>query len=152
MGARTTSCCSTKHTHTHRLSHTQTHTKHAQVVTGARTTKLVFDKAGAQPQAVGVEFSQGTNAASERVTAQLAQGGEVLMCSGTIHTPHILQLSGMRDFNHVCCLSLCVCVALDQLPNTGTCKFIHVICNSSVCVCVSVCRHRTSGQIEGARY
>jgi hypothetical protein len=52
-------------------------------VTGARTTKLLFDQAeGLLPKAVGVEFSQGANAASDRLCAQLKEGGEVLMCSG----------------------------------------------------------------------
>ncbi|KAF5834678.1 GMC oxidoreductase-domain-containing protein [Dunaliella salina] len=63
-----------------------------EVVTEARTTKIMFDRAaGVLPKAVGVQFSQG--GANE--SAQLAEGGEVLMCSGAVHSPHLLQLSGI---------------------------------------------------------
>nr|WRW24843.1 choline dehydrogenase [Dunaliella tertiolecta] len=66
------------------------------VMTGARTTRLLFERVpGAPPKAVGVEFSQGSNSASGRESAQLAEGGEVLLCSGAVHSPHVLQLSGI---------------------------------------------------------
>lgn len=29
------------------------------------------------------------------MTAELAPGGEVVMCAGAVHTPHLLQLSGV---------------------------------------------------------
>jgi len=67
-----------------------------KVVTGARTTKVMFDRAaGMLPKAVGVQFSQGGNAASDILSAQLAEGGEVLLCSGAVHSPALLQLSGI---------------------------------------------------------
>ena len=34
-------------------------------------------------------------AAGARMTAELAPGGEVVMCAGAVHTPHLLQLSGV---------------------------------------------------------
>lgn len=65
-------------------------------MTGMRTTRLLFERnAGTLPKAVGVEFSHGSNAASGCERAQLAEGGEVLLCSGAVHSPHILQLSGI---------------------------------------------------------
>lgn len=33
--------------------------------------------------------------AGERLTAELASGGEVIMCAGAVHSPHVLQLSGV---------------------------------------------------------
>jgi choline dehydrogenase-like flavoprotein len=35
------------------------------------------------------------DAFGDRYSAQLAPGGEVLMCAGAVHSPHILQLSGV---------------------------------------------------------
>ena len=31
--------------------------------------------------------------AGQRLTAELAPGGEVVMCAGAVHTPHILQVN-----------------------------------------------------------
>lgn len=63
-----------------------------QVVTDATVTKVAFEGA----RAVGVEFSaEGPSTMRQRHAAQLATGGEVLMCAGAVHTPHILQLSGV---------------------------------------------------------
>ncbi|PSC67760.1 glucose-methanol-choline oxidoreductase [Micractinium conductrix] len=65
-----------------------------QVLTGASVTKVHIDKAGGKPRALGVEFSL-DGPAGERMAAELAPGGEVLMCAGAVHSPHILQLSGV---------------------------------------------------------
>jgi choline dehydrogenase-like flavoprotein len=74
------------------------------VLTGTRTTKLAFesDNSGT-PRTVGVEFSQASVAAGDRYAVELAPGGEVLLCSGAIHSPHLLQLSGesMRVCMHL---------------------------------------------------
>lgn len=64
-----------------------------KVLTGARTTKLHFEKGSAGPKARGVEFA--TQQFGDRYTAELAANGEVLMCTGTVHTPHLLMLSGV---------------------------------------------------------
>ncbi|GBF88787.1 choline dehydrogenase [Raphidocelis subcapitata] len=80
----------------------QTHLKPAMgrpnltVVTGTHVTRLGLESSGAgKPRAVGVEFSTGRAAQADRFTAELAPGGEVLMCSGTVANPQLLMLSGI---------------------------------------------------------
>ena len=34
--------------------------------------------------------------AGQRLTAELAPGGEVVMCAGAVHSPHILQVSVLQ--------------------------------------------------------
>ena len=66
-----------------------------QVVTEARVTRVAMDtSSGAAPRATGVEFST-DGPSGARHGAALAAGGEVVMAAGAIHTPHILQLSGL---------------------------------------------------------
>lgn len=66
------------------------------VVTGSHVTRVALEAAGAgKPRAVGVEFSLGHVPGSERVAAQLAPGGEVLLCAGAVATPQLLMLSGV---------------------------------------------------------
>ncbi|KAF7312587.1 hypothetical protein MIND_00272800 [Mycena indigotica] len=61
------------------------------VAINATVTKIIFDKRGATPRAVGVEFAQGKNAPRYRARA----GKEVVLSAGAIHSPHILMLSGV---------------------------------------------------------
>jgi choline dehydrogenase-like flavoprotein len=89
-----------------------------KVVTGARATKIHWLKksgggngaaaaaSGAQPRAGGVEFSvapelryEKANASSRPATftAELAPGGEVIMCGGAVATPQLLMLSGVGE-------------------------------------------------------
>lgn len=69
-----------------------------QVVTDSTVTKVAFEG----KRAVGVEFSaEGKSTMRHRHAAQLTSGGEVLMCAGAIHTPHILQLSGLGPDAHL---------------------------------------------------
>ncbi|WIA36647.1 hypothetical protein OEZ86_007931 [Tetradesmus obliquus] len=65
-----------------------------EVVTGARTTKLATEKGSAGVRAVGVEYATGGPSGS-RQTAELAPGGELLLCSGTAANPQLLMLSGI---------------------------------------------------------
>lgn len=62
------------------------------VLTECTTTRVVFDGT----KAVGVEFAEeGPSTMRSRYTAILKNDGEVLMCAGAIHTPFLLQLSGV---------------------------------------------------------
>ncbi|KAI8470464.1 MAG: GMC oxidoreductase-domain-containing protein [Monoraphidium minutum] len=65
------------------------------VITGTQATKIGFEAGPGKPRAVGVEFSAGHTAAAPRTTAELAPGGEVLLCSGTVSNPQLLMLSGV---------------------------------------------------------
>ena len=62
-----------------------------QVVTGALVHRVLFDGT----RAVGVEYSR--NGATERVDV----AGEVILAAGAIGSPHILQLSGVGDPDHL---------------------------------------------------
>ena len=62
-----------------------------QVVTGALVHRVLFDGT----RAIGVEFSRGGNV--ERADA----AGEVILAAGAIGSPHILQLSGVGDPEHL---------------------------------------------------
>lgn len=69
-------------------------TRSLQVVTGSKVTRIIIDKANGKPQALGVEFSL-SGPDGVRRTAELAPGGEVILAAGAVHSPHILQLSGV---------------------------------------------------------
>ena len=62
-----------------------------QVVTGALVRRIVFDGA----RAVGVEFSRGGKVEKADAAA------EVILSAGAIGSPHILQLSGVGDPDHL---------------------------------------------------
>jgi choline dehydrogenase len=62
-----------------------------RVITGALVHRVLFDGT----RAVGVEYSR--NGAVERVDV----GGEVILAAGAIGSPHILQLSGVGDPEHL---------------------------------------------------
>lgn len=64
-----------------------------KVVTGARTTRVAIEKGSSGSRARGVEYA--TEQFGERHAAELAPGGEVLMCAGAVHSPHLLMLSGV---------------------------------------------------------
>ncbi|PNW75136.1 hypothetical protein CHLRE_12g514200v5 [Chlamydomonas reinhardtii] len=64
-----------------------------KVVIGARATKVNIEKGSSGARTTGVEYAM--QQFGDRFTAELAPGGEVLMCSGAVHTPHLLMLSGV---------------------------------------------------------
>lgn len=70
------------------------------VVTGAVTTKLATETGSAGARTVGVEYAVGGRN-GQRQTAELAAGGEVLLCSGTVANPQLLMLSGIGPADQV---------------------------------------------------
>ena len=62
-----------------------------QVITGALVHRVLFDGT----RAIGVEYSR--NGSVQRVDA----AGEVILAAGAIGSPHILQLSGVGDPEHL---------------------------------------------------
>ncbi|OBR06394.1 Choline dehydrogenase [Colletotrichum higginsianum IMI 349063] len=61
------------------------------IATGQQATKVLFDTSGEKPRAQGVEFSAGPDSVVQRVTA----GKEVIVSTGALNTPKLLQLSGI---------------------------------------------------------
>lgn len=62
-----------------------------KVSTGARATRILFDKG----RATSVEFV--TSAGLQRVTAQR----EIVLCGGAINSPHLLMMSGIGPGEHL---------------------------------------------------
>ena len=70
------------------------HRANLDVWTGALITRVLLSGADSAPQALGVEVQRGAGA--ERVQVRLpATGGELLLCTGAVGTPQLLQLSGI---------------------------------------------------------
>jgi len=71
------------------------HRANLEVWTGAQITRLLQTRGGGGTEPTlritGVEMLRG----ADRVEARLAPGGEVLMCTGAVGTPQLLQLSGI---------------------------------------------------------
>eukprot|EP01025_Chloroclados_australasicus_P036179 TRINITY_DN367_c1_g1_i1.p1 TRINITY_DN367_c1_g1~~TRINITY_DN367_c1_g1_i1.p1 ORF type:complete len:618 (-),score=80.66 TRINITY_DN367_c1_g1_i1:475-2328(-) len=97
------------------------------VLTGASTTKIEIDKSSstqAQPAAKAVTFTQdGTS-----FTAELQTGGEVLLCSGAVHSPHLLMLSGIGPKAHLRDFQIDSVV---DLPGVGQNLMDHPACLSA---------------------
>lgn len=65
-----------------------------EVKGGATTTKILFEKGAGSTKAVGVEYAMG-GVGGTKDSAELAPGGEVLLCAGSVHSPSILMHSGI---------------------------------------------------------
>jgi choline dehydrogenase len=81
--------------------------KNLEVKTRAFVSRVVFEGT----RAVGVEFTQGTNGAPQRVRA-----GEVILCGGAINSPQLLQLSGVGNAEDLRALGIDV---VQDLPGVG---------------------------------
>ena len=64
-----------------------------RVISDARASKVLFDDADPK-RAVGVEYRR-TGSEVLKKEIHVAPGGEVILCAGAIHSPHLLLLSGV---------------------------------------------------------
>lgn len=93
-----------------------------KVLTQCTTTRIAFEG----KKAVGVEFAEeGPSTMRSRYTAMLASGGEVIMCAGAIHTPFLLQLSGIGSARSLSSHGIPV---VADLPGVGTDLQDHPAC------------------------
>ncbi|KZL82567.1 choline dehydrogenase [Colletotrichum incanum] len=83
-----------------------------EIAAGQQATKLVFDASSAMPKVVGVEFSTGPESARQNVTA----GKEVILSTGALNTPKLLQLSGIGPTSVISKLGITPIV---DLPGVG---------------------------------
>ena len=61
------------------------------VAVATTVEKVLFDESGSEPRAIGVEVSKSPVSPKYRVKANR----EVILCGGTVATPHILLVSGI---------------------------------------------------------
>jgi choline dehydrogenase-like flavoprotein len=83
---------------------------------GNRVTRIIIDSGKAK----GVEFSAKENAA--RSTVQVLK--EVVLSAGALHTPQLLQLSGIGDKIHLSSLGIETIV---DLPGVGSNYHDHIL-------------------------
>ncbi|KAM0350516.1 hypothetical protein ACHAPU_002997 [Fusarium lateritium] len=67
--------------------------KNLRLLTGHQVTRVVTKKNGSSVKATGVEFAKDRGSARRTVKAKK----EVILAAGSIHTPQILQVSGIGD-------------------------------------------------------
>ncbi|KAF4454198.1 hypothetical protein F53441_3198 [Fusarium austroafricanum] len=67
--------------------------KNLQLLTGNQVTRVITSKNGSSVKATGVEFAKNKDSARKTVKAKK----EVILAAGSIHTPQILQVSGIGD-------------------------------------------------------
>ena len=69
-----------------------------QLITKALVHRILFDG----KRAIGVEFSRGGPGGAPGTNTERADAGrEVILSAGAIGSPHILQLSGVGDPEHL---------------------------------------------------
>jgi choline dehydrogenase len=82
------------------------HRPNLTVITGAQVVRIIIDGGCAK----GVEYVNGNN------LNKTYSNGEIILCGGAIHTPHILMLSGIGPADHL--LKVGVPVVMD-MPGVG---------------------------------
>ncbi|MES1161747.1 MAG: GMC family oxidoreductase, partial [Rhizobacter sp.] len=74
----------------------QRNRQNLQVWTGAQINRVLLERGDAGLRAVGIEAIPADGGEHERARVN-PQGGEVILCTGAIGSPQILQLSGIGD-------------------------------------------------------
>jgi choline dehydrogenase-like flavoprotein len=82
------------------------------LLTNNQVGKVIFQSQGLNVSATGVEFSRGEGEEIGQVSAMK----EVILAAGALHTPQILQLSGIGDTSHLSSLGIETVV---NLPGVG---------------------------------
>ncbi|TFK90489.1 GMC oxidoreductase [Polyporus arcularius HHB13444] len=95
-----------------------------KVITNAHVTRILFDKSGATPRAVGVEFTQ-----KEGETFRVKARKEVVVSAGAVHSPHILMLSGVGPADHLKEHGIPV---VADLPGVGSHLMDHVVIDLNI--------------------
>eukprot|EP00850_Spirogloea_muscicola_P008223 SM000043S15851 [mRNA] locus=s43:512411:517007:+ [translate_table: standard] len=86
--------------------------------------KVLFDRTGLKPRAIGVQFS---DAKGEMHTVTLRPTGEVLMTAGALGTPQILKLSGIGPADELLALGIPVVCDVPTLGRNITDIPINII-------------------------
>ncbi|KAI0671884.1 GMC oxidoreductase [Trametes maxima] len=90
-----------------------------KVITQAQVTRILFDRSGATPRAIGAEFTH-PNGEKFQVKARK----EVVLSAGAVHTPQILMLSGVGPADHLKAHNIPV---VADLPGVGSHLMDHVV-------------------------
>ncbi|KAF6813863.1 alcohol dehydrogenase [Colletotrichum plurivorum] len=98
---------------------------HLDVKLNTLVTKVRFDKSGAKPRAVGVEFITGQSlyradprsSGSAGVAGSVNASAEVIVAAGAFNTPQLLKLSGVGPKDELSSFGIPVVV---DLPGVGT--------------------------------
>ncbi|XP_006459081.1 hypothetical protein AGABI2DRAFT_183868 [Agaricus bisporus var. bisporus H97] len=94
--------------------------KNLTVAIHATVTRIIFEEYKSETQAVGVEFA--TRKGGQKYRARAKR--DVVLCAGSIHSPHILMLSGVGPAKHL--QSNNIPVVLDH-PGVGQNLTDHVV-------------------------
>ncbi|KAF5020030.1 hypothetical protein F66182_7966 [Fusarium sp. NRRL 66182] len=82
--------------------------RNLQIITGEQVTRVITKKNGSSVRATGVEFAKTKDGARRVVSAKR----EVILAAGAVHTPQILQVSGIGDASHLSSINVSTVVNL----------------------------------------
>ncbi|KAH7236935.1 uncharacterized protein BKA55DRAFT_666687 [Fusarium redolens] len=94
--------------------------KNLQLLPGNQVTRILTSKNGSSVKATGVQFAKNRNSAKSTVKAKK----EVILAAGAVHTPQILQVSGIGDSALLSSIDVPVVV---DLPAVGQNFHDHVL-------------------------
>ena len=113
-------------------------------------TKIIFDKNGKKPKAIGIEYLQGKslysadpryNASDKGIPGKAYASKEIIVSGGAFNTPQLLLLSGIGPAAHLKKFSIPVVVdspgvgqsvAVSQVPSHTICPRVPICTNQSI--------------------